>query len=223
VKKRLCQLSAKSLARKEAKVGIMYIEEAKNWSELRQNFRWQIPTNYNLAFECCDKWAQTNPERTALLDWQDGDLTPHTYGWLFDQSCRLANSLKQQGIKPGDRVAILLPQCPQVAAIHMAIYKMGAIAVPLALLFGPDALDYRLKTSGARALFTNAVGLEKVAPLQANLPNLAALYCIEGSLGNTLDYNREITSSSQEFAPIPSSPDTPALMIFTSGTTGPPK
>ena len=60
--------------------------------------------------------------------------------------------LRAHGVKRGDRVAILLPQAPEVAAAHFAIYKLGAVALPIAILFGPDALSYRLQNSGAKAL-----------------------------------------------------------------------
>ena len=70
------------------------------------------------------------------------------------------------GIGRGDRVAILLPQAPEVAAIHIAIYKLGAIALPLATLFGTDAIAYRLQNSGAKALITNAQGLAKIAEIR---------------------------------------------------------
>ena len=70
------------------------------------------------------------------------------------------------GIARGDRVAILLPQMPEVAAIHIAIYKLGAIALPLAILFGVDAISYRLQDAGARAVITNAQGLAKMARMR---------------------------------------------------------
>ena len=83
---------------------------------------------------------------------------PSPTGWLRDTSNRLANALRAHGIGRGDRVSILLPQSPEVAAIHIAIYKLGAVALPLAVLFGVDALSYRLENSGAKALITNAMG-----------------------------------------------------------------
>ena len=89
-----------------------------------------------------------------------------SYGWLRETSNRLANVLAAHGIERGDRVAILLPQAPEVAAIHIAIYKLGAIALPLAMLFGADALAYRLQNAGAKALFTNAQGLAKIAEIR---------------------------------------------------------
>ena len=82
-----------------------------------------------------------------------------SYGWLRETSNRLANTLRAHGIARGDRVAILLPQAPEVAAIHIAIYKLAAVALPLAALFGVDAIAYRLQDAGAKALITERAGL----------------------------------------------------------------
>ena len=87
-----------------------------------------------------------------------------SYGWLREASNRLANTLKTAGVSRGDRVAILLPQAPEVAAIHIAVYKLAAVALPLAVLFGVDAISYRLKDAGAKAVITNAAGLENSRP-----------------------------------------------------------
>ena len=91
---------------------------------------------------------------------------------MRETSNRLANVLSARGIRRGDRVAILLPQAPAVAAAHVAIYKLGAIALPLAMLFGVEAISYRLADSGARALITNAQGLAKLTDIRDALPAL---------------------------------------------------
>ena len=68
---------------------------------------------------------------------------------------------------------MLLPQTPEAAAGHIAIYKLGAIALPLAILFGVDALSYRLQNAGVKAVITNAQGLAKLEQIRGDLPNLA--------------------------------------------------
>ena len=201
----------------------MYLERRENWEELRRAFRWRIPPDYNIARECCDKWADAEPDRVCLLEWGDDGAHSRTYGWLADRSRRFANALRDQGVRAGDRVAILLPQSADVAAIHMAIYRMGAIALPLAMLFGPEALAYRIGFSGAKAVVTNADGLEKLAHMNQDPGGLQAVICIDGAAGPALDYEKAIADASPSFDAEPSTPDTPALMVFTSGTTGPPK
>ena len=128
------------------------LPQSRSYEELVRQFRWQVPRQFNIGVEVCDRWAERDPGKLALVAVaQDGRAQDVSYGWLRETSNRLANALTAHGIKRGDRVAILLPQAPEVAAIHIAIYKLGGIALPLAVLFGPDALAYRLQNAGAKA------------------------------------------------------------------------
>src|SRR5205814_6078240 len=125
----------------------------RDYPELYRQFRWQIPATYNIGVDVCDRWAARDPGRLAILHvLADGATQELTFRWLRETSNRLANVLRAHGVKRGDRVAILLPQTPEVAATHIAVYKLGAVALPLAVLFGADALTYRLQNSGARAV-----------------------------------------------------------------------
>src|SRR5581483_3876633 len=140
------------------------LPQSRSYEALVRDFRWQVPAKFNIGVEVCDRWAARDPARLALVAvGADGQARDVSYGWLRETSNRLANTLAAHGIGRGDRVAILLPQAPEVAAIHVAIYKLGAIALPLAMLFGPDALAYRLQNAAAKAVLTNALGLAKLA------------------------------------------------------------
>ena len=118
----------------------------------------------------------------------DGRSDDITYGWLRDTSNRLANALAAHGIARGDRVAILLPQSPEVAAAHIAVYKLGAVALPVANVFGVDALSYRFDNAGVKAVVTNAPGVAKVATVRANLPKLALVVSIDGAGDGALGF-----------------------------------
>ena len=143
------------------------LPQSRSYDELYGQFRWHVPARFNIGVEVCDRWAERDPGRLALVAVsQDGRSHDVSYGWLRETSNRLANVLAAHGVKRGDRVAILLPQGPDVAAIHVAIYKLGAIALPLAILFGTDALAYRLQNAGAKALLTNAQGIAKIAEIK---------------------------------------------------------
>jgi acetyl-CoA synthetase len=127
------------------------------------------------------------------------------------------------GVRRGDRVALLLPQCFATVIAHVAIYKIGAIALPLALLFGADALEYRLNDSGAVAVITNAFGHAKLSDIRANLPGLAHIVVTGAVIAGTSSLEEIMADQSTAFDVVDSSKDDPALMIYTSGTTGPPK
>jgi len=200
------------------------LPDIRDYDRLVAAFRWTIPARYNIGVDCCDRWAAAEPERVAVLDvGPDGQVTPLTYGGLRDASNRLANVLASQGVGLRDRVAILLPQGATVPIAHVAVYKMGAVALPLASLFGVDALGYRLRDAGAAALITNAAGLAKVTEIRADLPDLKTVLSIDGADGSTLGLFEALERASPDFVPVDSGPDDPALMIYTSGTTGPAK
>jgi acetyl-CoA synthetase len=200
------------------------LPSTRNYDELYQKFRWNIPQRYNIGVEVCDRWAAVDPRRLAILFVQpDGRTQDISYGWLRETSNRLANALRAHVISRGDRVAILLPQSAEVAAIHIAIYKLGAIALPLAMLFGTDALSYRLQNSGAKALLTNAQGLAKLASIPHDVPNVELILSVDGPAAGALGIHETLADASDAFTPEDTSADDPAMMIFTSGTTGQPK
>ena len=200
------------------------LPRVKDYDSLRRQFQWRVPSRYNIGVDICDRWAEKEPDRLAIPRARpDGRDVPITYGWLRDTSNRLANALRAHGISRGDRVSILLPQSPEVAAIHIAIYKLGAVALPLAVLFGVDALSYRLENSGAKALITNAWGVERIAEVRNELPALKLVLSLDGPGDGARGFADELSRASSGFAPVDTSPDDPAMMVYTSGTTGQPK
>src|SRR5262249_42129970 len=145
-------------------------------------FRWQVPAAYNIGIDVCDRCAAADARRTAIIHVRaDGTSEDISFGWLRETSNRLANALAAHGIKRGDRVAILLPQAPEVVTGHVAIYKLGAVALPIAVVFGVDALTYRLQNSGASALITNAAGAAKIAEIRDEAPELKLVLSLDGA------------------------------------------
>jgi acetyl-CoA synthetase len=188
------------------------------YDDVYRQFRWDIPARYNIGVDVCDRWADAEPSRLAILHVHGGGRHDAiSYGALRDTSNRLANVLRVSGVNRGDRVAIMLPQMPEVAAAHIAIYKLGAVALPIAVLFGPDALSYRLQNSGAKALITNAQGLAKLDSVRGEVPELACVVSVDDKFADLL------VRASPEFTAVDTAADDPAMMIYTSGTTGQPK
>ena len=199
------------------------LQRAESYAALASAFRWRVPERYNIGIDACDKWAG-DPARLALIHKRsDGAVQNYSFRDIKRLSNRLANALAAQGIQRGDRIGILLPQAPETAVSHIAAYKMGAIAVPLFTLFGPDALEFRLANCGAKALITDATGLAKVAEIRDRLPELSVILSIDGAADGALDFHATLEAASDEFTPLDTHADDPALIIYTSGTTGPPK
>ena len=200
------------------------LERRDSYDALYRDFRWKIPLRFNIGVEVSDRWAAADPDRVALLDYRiDGNPESLSYGQLSTRSNALANGLRRLGVRRGDRVALLLPQCFETAISHVAIYKLGAVAVPLALLFGVEALEYRLQTAGVKAVVTTASGHAKIAKISGRLPSLEQIVVIDGANGGATDFHKLLADHSTAFVAEATGPDDPAMMIFTSGTTGPPK
>ena len=200
------------------------LEPAGDYQTLLANFRWQIPQSYNIAGSVCDRWAAQDPERLAIRHVrEDGSAENWSHQALSRAANRLANALQAKGIQKGDRVALLLPQAPQTAIAHLAIYKLGAIAVPLAALFGLEALKYRLTDSGAKGLVTDTAGLAKLAEIRDALPGLELVVSIDGPESGVEGFDALSEAASDRFDTLQTTPDDPAMMIYTSGTTGQPK
>lgn len=102
----------------------------------------------------------------------------------------------------GDRVAILLPQQVAVPVTHLAVYRMGAIALPLAILFGVDALQYRLANAGVRVVFTDAAGAAKLRQIRDQLPALELMVSVDGDSGEVVGYQRFIAGCSDAFTTV---------------------
>ncbi|MYN13277.1 AMP-binding protein [Pusillimonas sp. TS35] len=189
-----------------------------------ERFRWNIPPRYNMGHDACGKWAERDHGRLALV-FIDAQGAAHNYsfGQINEQANRFGNLLMANGVRPGDRVGILLPQAPETAFAHIGCYKTGCIAIPLFSLFGAEALQYRLGDSGARAVITNAEGAAKLAGIRDQLPELGVIFTIDGAQAGTQDLHRELARQSDDLTLAATTPDDPALIIYTSGTTGQPK
>jgi acetyl-CoA synthetase len=197
---------------------------AKTYQEVYSTFQWQIPKFYNIGIDICDKWASQHNRLALIYENQKGRVERYTFAELKKLSNRLANGLRTLGIGIGDRLGILLPQCPETAISHIASYKVGAVAIPLFTLFGTDALTYRLSNSAAKGIVTDAANLPKIMEMWGNLPHLKTVLVTGGEKPqNVVGFQDLVEKGSSEFQPVITRADDPALIIYTSGTTGPPK
>jgi len=194
------------------------------YSEICAAHRWQVPPDFNIASAVCTRYA-ADSSRIALY-WEDesGATARWTYAELQHQANRLSNALAAHGVRRGDKVAIMLPQRPETAVAHVACYQMGAVTVPLSFLFGPDALEYRLANAECKAALVDAASLPNLAPIRERLPQLCCVIAVAGAREAwTLDWDSLLARAATEFTPVATRATDPALLVYTSGTTGPPK
>jgi acetyl-CoA synthetase len=194
------------------------------YEELYGSWRWKVPAKYNIAQACCGRWA-SDRSRFALY-WEDesGATAKYTFWDIQREANRLSNALAALGVKRGDRVALILPQRPEMAIAYMAIFQMGAIALPLSHLFGPDALEYRMEFAGASVAFVEPTTIANLWPIKDKLSSLRHVIGVGGARESGVHvYENLLEKSGSTFSPVDTLADDPALIIYTSGTTGPPK
>ncbi len=203
--------------------GRRLIRRFADWETMRAEFRWNIPADFNIGHACNTAWAMHDPDRLALTHVSaDGRSRDWSHGELARAAEALAAALAARGLGRGDRLAILLGQGPEVLISHFAAYRLGAVVLPLFTLFGPDALAWRLADSGARMAITDAANLDKLLSVRDQAPALTEIFVTDAARPPQRDFWAEIGRGGT-IAPAATGPDTPALMVYTSGTTGAPK
>lgn len=196
--------------------------EYRDFEAIRDEFRWRVPERYNMAREVCDRHAGLGEQPAVFYESAAGERRVYTFGDVRKLSNRLANALRALGIEKGDRVGIILPQRIETGIAHVAIHKLGAVSLPLSVLFGPDAIEYRLNDSGAKAVITLGRHVEMIQDLRDRLPGLETVISCDADGGGEAFWPA-LDQASDEFDMVDTLADDPALLIYTSGTTGPPK
>ena len=200
------------------------------YAGLHSAFAWEVPTHFNMAQACCARWA-AQPDAfksTAIHDCQPNEVNrSYSFAELQDQANRLANVLKSLGVLSGDRVAIVMPQRFETAVAYMAVLQMGAVAMPLSQLFGPEALEFRLQDSEAVVAIGDAQTLANVQAVRAHCPDLRQLIGVglaaDADQLADVAYASALAGASDQFDLVTTRADAPAILIYTSGTTGNPK
>ena len=226
-----------------------------DYPALHRQFRWQVPRQFNMAEVCMRRWAASpgTARRTAIIEHRaEGVAVRYTYAQLQQAADALSHALLALGVQRGDRVAIVLPQRFETAVSYMAILQIGAVAMPLSQLFGPDALAYRLQDSGTVLALVDASTVEAMLTARTTSPALRHLVGV-GEVASRCDHGFEALlqegrtlmvhaglgrpARQQPRSGSPAGPqragrwsvpvrtlaEDPAVLIYTSGTTGPPK
>jgi acetyl-CoA synthetase len=194
------------------------------YDELYRSFRWHVPERYNIAQACCGQWA-ADRGRFALY-WEDesGAMAAYSFWDIQQAANRLSNALAGLGVRKGDRVALCLPQRPETAIAYIAIFQMGAIALPLSHLFGPDALEYRLNHAEASVALVEPTTLPGLWGIRGKLKDLKHVIGVGGARESGVHaYEDLLQKAGSSFSAVDTLAEDPSLIIYTSGTTGPPK
>ncbi|CAM3500481.1 AMP-binding protein [Bordetella sputigena] len=196
------------------------------YQALYDSFRWLVPTQFNIAEVCCHRWAESGLDaRRIAIYYEDeaGNREVWTYGRLAEAANQLANGLVRMGVGKGDRVGVVLGQRPETVVVHMATYSVGAIIVPLSGLFGPEALESRLRDSEARVAVVDAASSANLLSIAEQCPALHQIIGIGFADERVLPWRSLLARQPAEFKRIATLATDPAILLYTSGTTGAPK
>lgn len=198
--------------------------QADHYAALHAGFRWQVDEHFNIAEACCSRWAREQP-RTAVRAYKPGAATvSHSYQELQKAADALSQVLTGLGVQRGDRVAIVMPQRLETAVAYMAVFQMGAVAMPLSMLFGPDALEYRLQDSDAVVAICDESSIASLKAIRGNCPALRTVIAAGSAQGQgDIDYGSALAAQKGAFTAVKTKAEEGAILIYTSGTTGPPK
>jgi acetyl-CoA synthetase len=198
---------------------------------MHSGFRWQVDEHFNIAEVCCSRWAraekgkQRATKRVAIRTHAvDAKGTFHTYSELQKAADALSHVLVGLGVQRGDRIAIVMPQRFETAVAYMAVFQMGAVAMPLSMLFGPEALAFRLQDSAAVVAICDESTIVSMQAVRVECPALRTVVAAGSAAGQgDVDYASALAAQKRAFTAVSTKADEAAILIYTSGTTGPPK
>jgi len=203
--------------------------DVDRYAELHQNFAWQVPEYFNIAEVCCSRWARSSGrassaiKKVAVCAHKPGDkATSYSYFELKKAADALSHVLEGLGVQRGDRVAIVMPQRFETAVAYMAVFQLGAVAMPLSMLFGPEALEYRLQDSQAVVAIADESSMASLQQVRAACPALRTVLAV-GDCTADVQYAAAIAKHKSAFTAVKTKAEEAAILIYTSGTTGPPK
>lgn len=196
-----------------------------SWDAARTQLAGLPGGGLNIAYEAVDKHAAGPSANSIALRWlrADGGVVELSYADLAEASNRFANVLRAQGIERSERVGVLLGRCPELYVAVLGILKAGCVVAPMFSAFGPEPVRQRLDIAGATALITTeALYRRKVAPIRDEVPTLRTVLLSDGGAGG-IDLSAAMAAADPDFQLAPTTAEDPALLHFTSGTTGQPK
>jgi acetyl-CoA synthetase len=173
------------------------------YTELRNSHRWEVPELYNMAVDVADRHPRD--KRALILESAVEGQREVSWGEIQDRSRQIAATLQKAGIKKGDRVAVLLPQRSDTPAAYLGVLRTGAILVTMSLLWAAEPIRFRLEDSGASVIIAEE----------------SARHLFKDFEGTFIDIDGpEIAAASTHFKDVETKADDPALIFYTSGTTG---
>lgn len=192
---------------------------AESYEKLCADFRWLVPPTFNFGADVIDRRAREQDGPALIWENAAGDARSYRYSDLSRLSNRLANVLRARGVKKGDRVIVMLPRVPEWFVALIATMKIGAVPIPCIEMLTERDIDYRVDNSQARAAICRPDQTVKFASVKDKVAVRIAL----GEVAGWLDWDSELAAASEAIEPAVVGAEEPAIMYYTSGSTGHPK
>jgi len=201
------------------------VGEPVSYERIIEHFQTRIPEYYNMARDTVLRQvAAGNGETVALVaEGADGTSKSYSYLELAERSARLSNMLQELGVTSGTVVACYLGAGLEAALTYLAVFRLGGIVAPLSQLYGPDTVIHALVDSGATILVSESGLWGRIVDKKRQCPALTTVLLTDADgQDGIIDFNQYEQASSDEHIELTRA-DTPALLLYTSGSTGMPK
>lgn len=193
-----------------------------SYEEERRNFSIKVPERFNPTLDIVERWAAQAPDDLALVSLGPAGETvaEHTAARLAQRARMAGRALLEQGVRPGDRVFIMLPRVPAWYEAMLGAVRIGAVVMPGTNQLTSRDIAYRISTSGASVAITSAEGAEKIDAMEQDLPSLKLRIAHgAGEREGWVDFDGILeTAGDGELPESPTAREDPMILFFTSGT-----
>lgn len=193
------------------------------YEERIARFRWQIPEEFNFAWDIVDTYAEDRSRLALVWESESGELARYAFWDLAEQSRRFANALLGLGVGRGDPVMIMLPRLPQWQVAFLGALRIGALVIPCTAQLRAKDIVYRANHSEAKAIVTTANNRDLVDGIGGECPTLRTRISVGGSRRGWTGFEEAVASASRTLDRVRTSSSEPAICFYTSGTTKEPK
>ncbi|PLC51759.1 AMP-binding protein [Pollutimonas subterranea] len=196
------------------------------YSVLYPTYQWFVPSQFNIAQACVHRWAENPQEGRRIAIYHENEVGQRevwTYSRLSETTNKLSHGLVKMGVQPGARVAVIMDQRPEAVAACMAVFSVGAIAVPLPALIGSDGLAARLRDADARVAIVDATAAPALLDAQLQCPALAQIIALGFDHEAIIPWRTLLARQPADFKVAATKSDAAALLLYTGGTAGAPK
>lgn len=196
-----------------------------NYKEEYQKWKWNIPNDYNIGYDCVDKHVDGEKKNKVALYWEnaEGNTRKFTFSDMQRLTNKFGNVLRNLGFEKGDRFLIRLPNLPEFQVSFLGGVKIGAVPIPSSVMFRAHEVEYRINDSGSKAVITTSQYVKEVNEIKEKCPTLESIILIGDRNRDCLKYEDLMRKASTKLELESTKKDDMAFFCYTSGTTGDPK